>query len=92
MATLYKIEDENQNLVHPQKVEVKPENGHHFSLQELYKMIGGNIEIVHIGDGKIAVVDEEGILKSRMYNIFASSYTGRFLYGNVLICNSKQVI
>lgn len=91
MATLYKVEDDNLNVIHPQVTEVEPENGHHFSLQELHKMIGGYIEIVQLGEGRIAVVDESGILKSRIYNFLASSKTYRALYGNVLICKSKQV-
>lgn len=92
MAILYKVEDKDLNGIVPQVIcNISPKNGHHFSLEELHEMIGGYIEIVHIGNGVIVVVDEEGILKERVYNHLASDVCGRFLVGNVLLCRAKQI-
>lgn len=80
-------------------VETQPKNGKDFKLKELQELVGGNIEILHVGRDTIMVVDEEGRLKGKEFNFFASSlywevfgYNGsNHLVGDVLICPARMV-
>jgi hypothetical protein len=67
------------------------------SLKEMQDMVDGYIEFVHLKNGEIAIVNEEGLLRELPYNAAASAYVNNrtdseyHLVGNVLIIESKYV-
>jgi hypothetical protein len=72
-----------------------PANGKYFTLEELQKIVGGNIEIVSLNDGNFMVLNEEGKLKNLPLNRKASDLFntgGRLWYdpivGDVLACGA----
>lgn len=72
-------------------IDVEPKNGKDFSLKELQCIVGGYIEIVHLKDGNILVVNDEGAINGSRINIRASKIYGSYLFGDVLHCKSKEV-
>ena len=77
-------------------LEVVPANGTDFQLDELKKMVGGYIEIVPAGKGKIMVLDDEGKLKGKPVNdaatmIFIQAGYYDTIVGDVLVCNDEMV-
>lgn len=76
---------------------VFPANGRKFSLGELQFYVGGNIEIVHVGKGKVFVVNEEGKLKNLPLNPLATEdyrrclNTEDYIVGNVLMCDENDI-
>lgn len=86
MATLIKI-DGSQKEVFPND----KENG--FTLKEVYELIECQmVEIAcRFADGKIMLVDEEGLLKENaLVNPAASLLMGDYIVGNALICDDKE--
>ena len=91
MATLYKTNGE--------EIEVAPRNKDFgFSLKEMYDLLECElIEIVSLCQGKIMVIDEEGKVKGKKLNLFATavfqSETGVIdnIVGHALVCNEKEV-
>jgi len=65
MATLYRADGTQQ--------EIQPTNGTHFDLKELQALVGGWIEIVETTDGRLIVLDEEGKLKDKRFNLLATT-------------------
>lgn len=72
---------------------VYPKEGNVFSLEELQGYVGGYIELAPhtIGeDSSVArlhiVVDEEGRLKNKPFNVMASMFCNQTLVGDVLLC------
>lgn len=80
-------------------VEVTPKNGRDFQYEELRKFVGGFIEIVHINDKQIMVVNEEGKLNGLPYNSLATealilAHQGHpvdYIVGDVLLCDNDMV-
>lgn len=72
-------------------IDVKPKNGRDFSLKELQSIVGGYIEIVHLKDGNIFVVNDEGAINGFCMNLEASKMYGGHLFGDVLYCKSREV-
>lgn len=79
-------------------VEVYPENGKDFSLDELQGFVDGYIEIVWLDKERIMVINEDGKLNNLPINKKATeeynnSYKGRdgIIVGNALICDNNQV-
>lgn len=77
-------------------LEVVPANGTDFQLDELQKMVGGYIEIVSAGKGKIMVLDDEGKLKGKPVNDVATMMFMQAGYydtivGDALVCDSEMV-
>lgn len=66
--------------------------GKTFKLKELYELIGCDlIEIVHIANGRLLVVDEEGKLKDNIeINKRASMLAGCIIVGNAVVCDDKE--
>jgi len=63
-----------------------------FTLNELQKIINGYIEIIKMHDGRIMVVDEEGLIKKLPYNEEATSMIQTAtIYGDALVCDSNMV-
>lgn len=85
MATLIKT-DGTQTVVHPQAG-----IGKAFVLEELQGYVGGYIEPVYPGNGKICVVNEEGRIMQLKSNDRASLITGYHLVGDVLICDNSEI-
>lgn len=73
-----------------EKITIEPKNGTDFKLDELQAFVGGFIEIVNMY-GHIMVVDEEGLLKHKPYNLVASVMSGRPLVGDVVFCTPEMV-
>lgn len=77
--------------------EINPNNGKQFTLEELQTIVGGYIEIVNLPDDKLLVVDEEGKLKHKPYNVRATQllaatlHNGDFVVGNALLCDGSQI-
>lgn len=76
----------------PPAEKVVPANGKTFQLDELYKMLNCKyVEMVELGDGRIALVDEEACGKQLLQNfhIFIK-YNPLHLFGPVLVCESNM--
>ena len=72
-------------------IETEPRNGEDFSLDELQGIVGGFIEIVHLADGRVMVVNEEGKLDGLPVNQKASDLYPDLIVGDVLVCSLKQI-
>lgn len=70
--------------------EVKPANGKSFFLHEMQALVGGLIEPVYLEDGKIMVVNEEGLLIGLDLNAKASAMTGITIVGPAIVCNDEE--
>ena len=85
MATLI-TPDGTLKVIHPKAGIGKP-----FTLEELKSIVEGYIEILHLTDGRIAVVNENGKLIGLQCNPRASLTTGYHLVGNVLLCETAEL-
>lgn len=90
MAKLYKTSGEI--------IEVFPDNGTDFSLDELQDFVEGYIEIINLGDDNIIVINEEGKFINLPYNEFATKAYNKAvgakvdnIVGNALICKNSEV-
>jgi|TARA_B100001094_G_scaffold250781_3_gene248431 hypothetical protein len=90
MAKLFKI-----NVTEP--IDVKPENGKTFTLQELYKIIDCSmVEFVYL-DKYIMIIDEEGKLNNKSVNDVATYHFRKltnehdYIVGNALICDRSEI-
>lgn len=89
MATIPRT-DNTQETVHPA-------NGTDFSLKECREVVGGHIEIAHLADGQIMVLNEEGKLDILPLNLEATKLylAGRIGYdeilGDVLVCAADEL-
>lgn len=81
-------------------VDVQPKNGTDFQLQEMYDLIGTDIiEIVHLYNGMLMVIDEEGKLRNDpQVNPIATHlwmkdkpHSWDYIVGNALVCDPKMV-
>lgn len=74
-----------------------PRNGADFSLTELQEAVGGYVEMVHLTDDIVMLVDEEGKLKGRDINVAATALYGAWvghddiIVGDVLVCKRREV-
>lgn len=93
MATLFKVRQVNHNCTEATLEEVKPENGTDFKLKELQEFVGGYIEVVPLGNGKIMVVNEEGRLLNLPPNWAVTTRYGLsdLIVGNALVCEDGEV-
>lgn len=90
MAKLYKVNGEI--------VEVEPENGSDFSLEELRSFVDGYIEVAHLDNERIMVINEEGKIKGLPYNENATAeynramgYKADYIVGDALVCGKAQI-
>lgn len=75
---------------------VTPANGTDFSLDELNAIVDGYIEIHHLNNNQIMVVNEEGKLNGLPLNTRATRLVREagindYIVGRVLVCDTKQV-
>ena len=86
MATLYKANGE--------KKQVSPKRKR-FSLDELQAAVGGYVEYIHLGNDKVLVVNEDGLLLNLPINENASKITAQFGYvpivGDALVADRNQI-
>jgi hypothetical protein len=77
------------------ETEVEPKNGTDFSLEEMQKIVGGYIEIVHVPRSRdLIVLNEEGKLEGLPLNQKATALYANpmdCIVGNVLVCPSDMV-
>ena len=78
-----------------ERIEVSPENGKDYSLEELQRFVGGFIEIVYLGN-LIMVVNEEGAINGMEHNEIASLIVMMAggqdpIFGDVLVCPKEMV-
>lgn len=79
-------------------VEISPNNGKGFTLEEAQKSVDGYIEVVRLSDTQIMIVNEEGKF-TKEYNPFATAIAelhhallpGDYICGNVLVCPSSML-
>lgn len=76
-----------------QELEVKPQNGKFFTLEELQGYVHGYIQIVYLKDGRLMVVNEEGKFNEDFCQNMKA--TRLFVYdeivGDVLVCNKNEI-
>lgn len=79
-------------------IDVKPNNGTDFSLEELQEIVGGYIEVVGLMDNEIMVINEEGKLIDLPFNETATQMYQEvdgfydYIAGDVLVCDSNMVL
>ena len=56
------------------------------TLEEMQKIVGGNIEVIRVRSNILMLCDEEGKLKNKPYNFDLGN---DLIVGNVLFVNSK---
>ena len=72
-------------------IETEPSNGTDFSLTELQAVVGGFIEVVHLPDGRLMVVNDEGKLNGLPINPKASELYPDIIVGDVLVCEHYEI-
>lgn len=86
-------------IVYPDKdsEDYTPKNGTTFELEELQEVVGGYIEIIRLNDGRVIVVNEEGLLQGLPVNIEATNIlrrdhsTTQYIVGNAIVCDADMV-
>lgn len=73
-------------------IETDPSNGTDFSLTELQAVVGGFIEVVHLPDGRLMVVNDEGKLNGLPVNPKASELYPDIIVGDVLVCEHYEIV
>lgn len=77
--------------------ETQPNNGTTFELEEMQKIVGGYIEIIRLNDGRIIVVNEDGLNLNLPVNIEATNIlrrdhsTTQYIVGNAIVCDTDMV-
>ena len=80
--------------------EMLPADGQHYTLEELKSVVGGGyIEIVHLPDGRLMVLDEQGKLNKLPFNVEATDLftLGKVvtvsddIAGDVLVCEDWRI-
>ena len=74
-----------------------PKNGTTFELEEMQKIVGGYIEIVRLNDGRIIIVNEDGLSLNLPVNIEATNIlrrdhsTTEYIVGNAIVCDADMI-
>ena len=92
MATIIKVSGE--------RIGIFSKNKKDFKLEEAQAIVGGLIEIIHLGNGKILVIDEEGKFKEKEINVIATIIAHQengilptdVIVGDVLLCKDKEIL
>lgn len=75
-----------------QRINITPENGKRFQLEELQEIVGGYIENLQLPDGRYMVVNEEGRLYGLPVNMAATHIYGyTVIVGDVVICEKREL-
>ena len=86
-------------IVYPDKdsVDYTPKNGTTFELEEMQEIVGGYIEIIRLNDGRIIIVNEEGLLQGLPVNIEATNIlrrdhsTTQYIVGTAIVCDADMI-
>ena len=79
-----------------EEVNVRPK-GNTFSAEEIHKIVGGYFEVVRLTGKTLMLVDEEGKLKNKPLNLYATrlyqALTGvkDYIVGDVLIIPTRLI-
>lgn len=77
--------------------ETQPNNGSTFELEELQEVVGGYIEIVRLNDGRVIIVNEDGLSLNLPVNIEATNilrrdhFTTDYIVGNAIVCDADMI-
>lgn len=77
--------------------ETQPKNGTTFELKEMQEIVGGYIEVIRLNDGRIIIVNEEGLPQGLPVNIEATNIlrrdhsTTQYIVGNAIVCDADMV-
>lgn len=90
MATIYHPADAPRD--------VTPANGTNFTLEEMQSIVGGYIQIIFLGNGKVMVINEEGKLLKLPTNahatLIAHQHKAIFpldcIVGTALVCRERE--
>ena len=91
-------ETKSAKIIYPDKdsEDYSPKNGTTFELEEMQKIVGGYIEIIRLNDGRLIIVNEEGLLHGLPVNIEATNIlrrdhsTTQYIVGNAIVCDSDM--
>ena len=92
-------ETKTAKIVYPDKdsEDYTPKNGSTFELEEMQKIVGGYIEIIRLNDGRLIIVNEEGLLQGLSVNIEATSILRRdhsiaqYIVGTAIVCDADMI-
>ena len=92
-------ETKTAKIVYPDKdsEDYTPKNGTTFELAEMQEIVGGYIEVIRLNDGRIIIVNEEGLLHGLPVNIEATNIlrrdhsTTQYIVGNAIVCDGDMV-
>ena len=92
-------ETKSAKIVYPDKdsEDYTPKNGTTFELEEMQKIVCGYIEIIRLNDGRLMIVNEEGLLQGLPVNIEATNIlrrdhsTTQYIVGNAIVCDADMV-
>lgn len=79
---------------------VFPQNGTDFTLRELQGIVGGYIELVHLGNGNVMVINEEAkgkigttinVSATRIAREHQVIFAHDCIVGNALVCPSEMI-
>ena len=79
-------------------IEISPKNGAFYTLDELQEIVGGSIEIIHLTNNKIMVINDEDKLINLLHNENATILykfcldTDDFIVGDALVCDKSKII
>ena len=77
--------------------ETQPNNGSTFELEELQEVVGGYIEIVRLNDGRVIIVNEDGLSLNLPVNIEATNIlrrdhsTTQYIVGTAIVCDADMI-
>ena len=76
--------------------EISPMNGEYYKLHEMQYYVGGYIETVNVGNGKVLVMDEEGKLKGKLPNKIATVWLltegiNDWIAGDAILIDRKHI-
>ena len=77
--------------------ETQPNNGSTFELEELQEVVGGYIEIVRLNDGRVIIVNEDGLSLNLPVNIETTNIlrrdhsTTQYIVGNAIVCDADMI-
>jgi hypothetical protein len=83
MSKLYKTDGTIEDF--------NPANGKEFTLDEMQKAVGGYIELVYLPNNEVLVVDEEGMIKEKLFNKKISEMIMKPIVGDVVLCQRSEI-
>lgn len=61
------------------------------TLKRKQELVGGLIELVHINEGRVLIVNEEGLIHRLPLNHQATGICGHPIVGDVILCNTNDI-